>query len=177
MSLWQTQFRADPPLVISVNLCTKQFSQPDLIERISGMLLETGFDARHLKLEITESVAMENAAVALAMLRQLRELGIKLYIDDFGTGYSSLSYLHRFPVGTLKIDRSFVSRMGEGGENLEIVRTIIELAHNLKMEVIAEGVETEGQLSQLRRLKCEYGQGYYFSEPVDAETAGKLVRP
>jgi EAL domain-containing protein (putative c-di-GMP-specific phosphodiesterase class I) len=176
MGVWQAQFCADPPLVVSVNLCTKQFSQPDLIERIKHMLLDTGFDAHNLKLEITESVVMENASVATATLGQLGELGIKLYIDDFGTGYSSLSYLHRFPVGTLKIDRSFVSRMNAQDENLEIIRTIIQLAHNLRMEVIAEGVETGEQLAQLKGLKCEYGQGYLFSEPVDAEMAGALIK-
>jgi diguanylate cyclase (GGDEF)-like protein/PAS domain S-box-containing protein len=176
MNLWQGRFRADPPLMISVNLCIKQFSQPDLIELIKSMLLETGFDARNLKLEITESVAMENVAAVSAMLSRLRRLGIKFYIDDFGTGYSSLSYLHRLPVGTLKIDRSFVSRMSARDENMEIVRTIIQLAHNLKMEVIAEGVETVEQLDQLKALKCEYAQGYLFSEPVDAETAGSLIK-
>lgn len=176
MGVWQARFHADPPLVVSVNLCTKQFSQPGLIEWIKQILFETGFDAHNLKLEITESVVMENAAAATATLGQLRELGVKLYIDDFGTGYSSLSYLHRFPVGTLKIDRSFVSRMSAQDENMEIIRTIIQLAHNLRMEVIAEGVETAEQLVQLKGLKCEYGQGYLFSGPVDAEMACTLIK-
>ena len=173
--IWQEQIDADPPLVISVNLSSKQFLQCDLIERINQMLLTTGFDARSLKLEITESVVMENAGEATARIGQLRDLGVKLYMDDFGTGYSSLSHLHRFPVGTLKIDRSFINQMSAPDENSEIVRTIVSLAHNLHMEVIAEGVETEEQLSHLKGLECEYGQGYYFSRPVDAESAGGLI--
>ena len=109
------------------------------------------------------------------MLMQLRGLGVQLSIDDFGTGYSSLSYLHRFPVHTLKIDRSFVMRMGDAGENSEIVRTILTLASNLGMDIIAEGVETKGQLAQLKAMRCPYGQGYLFSKPVNATCAGALV--
>jgi diguanylate cyclase (GGDEF)-like protein len=170
---WQTALQR--PLMVSVNLSGKQFVQPNLIEQIKHILQETDFDPRWLRLEITESVVMENAEAAASMLLQLRDLGVHLSIDDFGTGYSSLSYLHRFPVTTLKIDRSFISRMGEGDENSEIVRTIMTLASNLGMEVVAEGVETEEQLSQLRVLKCEYGQGYLFSRPVNAELAGAMI--
>jgi diguanylate cyclase (GGDEF)-like protein/PAS domain S-box-containing protein len=175
--IWQEQIGADKSLAISVNLSSKQFLQPDLVDRITQMLLKTGFDPRSLKLEITESVVMENAGEATARIGQLRDLGVELYMDDFGTGYSSLSYLHRFPVDTLKIDRSFINWMSARDEDSEIVRTIVELAHNLHMEVIAEGVETEEQLSHLKALQCEYGQGYYFSRPVDAESAGGLIAP
>ena len=136
----------------------------------------TDFDPRCLKLEITESVVMENADLAITMLNQLRELGIQLSIDDFGTGYSSLSYLHRFPVNNLKVDRSFISGMSLGDENLEIVRSITMLARNLGMEVIAEGIETKEQLAQLRALSCGYGQGYLFSKPLEAEAAGLLIQ-
>jgi len=174
---WQEQIDADPPLSVSVNLSSKQFLQPDLIELIGQMLLKTGLDARSLKLEITESVVMENAEDATAMIRRLRDLGVELYIDDFGTGYSSLSYLHRFPVSMLKIDRSFIKRMSGRGEDSEIVRTIVALAHSLRMGVIAEGVETEEQVDHLKALKCEYAQGYYFSRPLDAESAGELITP
>ena len=111
---------------------------------------------------------MENDEIAAAIFKKLRAVGIRLSIDDFGTGYSSLGYLHRFPVNTLKIDRSFVGRIGEAAENIEIVRTIVSLAENMGMEVVAEGVETLSQLSQLRKLNCQYGQGYLFSRPVDA---------
>lgn len=170
---WQASMQR--PLMLSVNLSGKQFIHANLIEQIKQTLRETDFDPRCLRLEITESVVMENAEAAASMLLQLRDLGVHLSIDDFGTGYSSLSYLHRFPVTTLKIDRSFIGRMGEGDENSEIVRTIVTLANNLGMEVVAEGVETAEQLALLRKLKCEYGQGYFFSRPVDAEKAGALI--
>jgi diguanylate cyclase (GGDEF)-like protein len=162
-------------LTMSVNLSGKQLTQTDLIKQIENTLQETGLNPTCLRLEITESVVMENAELATATLLQLRKLGVHLSIDDFGTGYSSLSYLHRFPVNTLKIDRSFIGRMAKGDENSEIVRTICTLANNLGMEVVAEGVETREQLELLRSLKCEYGQGYLFSRPVDAEKATALV--
>jgi EAL domain-containing protein (putative c-di-GMP-specific phosphodiesterase class I) len=119
---------------------------------------------------------MENAEIASSMLLQLRALGVQLSIDDFGTGYSSLSYLHRFPVNTLKIDRSFISRLGAGDENTEIVRTIMTLANNLGMDVVAEGVETEEHLKHLKQIRCQYAQGYLFSKAVDAETASALLQ-
>lgn len=175
MQRWQAILPADPPLFMSVNLSGKQFAQPDLINRVASILKETGMDARYLKLEITESVVMENIETATEMLRQLRSLGARISIDDFGTGYSSLSYLHRFPINTLKIDRSFVTKMADNNENTEIVRTIVVLAQNLGMDVVAEGVETKEQLELLRSLGCENGQGYYFSRPVDSENAAKFI--
>ncbi|HEY9282437.1 MAG TPA: bifunctional diguanylate cyclase/phosphodiesterase [Pyrinomonadaceae bacterium] len=175
MREWQRRSFDNRLLTLSVNLSGKQFLQPNLIGCVKQILHETDLDPRCLKLEITESIMMENAEAASAMLVQLRGLGVKLSIDDFGTGYSSLSYLHRFPVNTLKIDRSFVMRMGDAGENSEIVRTILTLASNLGMDVVAEGVETEGQLAQLKAMRCPYGQGYLFSKPVDAAGAGGLV--
>ena len=171
---WQLQF-PENSLTISVNFSSKQFLQPDLIEQISQILQETGLDARSLKLEITESVIMENLESATAMLLQLRNLGVELHLDDFGTGYSSLNYLHRFPVNVLKVDRSFISRMGVIGEKAEIVRTIITLAHNLGIDVTAEGLETAEQLAQLRALQCTHGQGYFFFKPTDNEAAGALI--
>src|SRR5262249_4154041 len=136
----------------------------------------TRIDPRMLKLEITESIVMENIEVASGMLEQLRALGVELSIDDFGTGYSSLSYLHRLPIDTLKIDRSFVGRMRENNENKEIARTIILLAQNLGMGVVAEGVETREQVDLLCELKCQSGQGYLFSRPLDAEAAEQLIQ-
>jgi EAL domain-containing protein (putative c-di-GMP-specific phosphodiesterase class I) len=118
---------------------------------------------------------MENIDTATEMLKQLRALGVQLSIDDFGTGYSSLSYLHRFPIDTLKIDRSFVTRMSGQNENTEIVRTIVVLAQNLGMDVVAEGVETNDQLRLLRELGCENGQGYFFSKPVNKHGAEKII--
>ncbi|MBE9125505.1 MULTISPECIES: putative bifunctional diguanylate cyclase/phosphodiesterase [unclassified Coleofasciculus] len=172
---WHTQFPMTEPLKISVNLSGKQLKELEFIEQIDQILEKTGLDGRFLKLEITESVLMDNADTATKMLLQLRARNIQLSVDDFGTGYSSLSYLHRFPVNTLKIDRSFVSQMNPNDRNCEIVRTIVTLAHSLRMDVIAEGVETLEQLSELKLLKCEQGQGYFFSKPLTKEAAGKLL--
>ncbi len=171
----QMQKLTSHPLTISVNLSSRQFSQPHLIDQIKQTLAETSLDPRCLLLEITESVVMENAEAAATMLKQLRALGVQLSIDDFGTGYSSLSYLHRFPVSMLKIDRTFIGRMSVGDENTEIVRTIITLANNLGMKVVAEGIETEAQLVHLRALNCAYGQGYLFSRAVTGEQAAELL--
>jgi EAL domain-containing protein (putative c-di-GMP-specific phosphodiesterase class I) len=183
ISEWQQQFQSNPPLSVSVNLSVKQFSQPDLIQYIDQVLEETHLDGSSLKLEITESVLIENSESVTAMLVELRARNIHLCIDDFGTGYSSLSYLHRFPTNTLKIDRSFVSRMGvkfdlSKGEidPTEIVRSIVTLSHNLGMDVIAEGVEEASQLDLLKGLKCEYAQGFFFSKPVDPQTAAAMIR-
>jgi EAL domain-containing protein (putative c-di-GMP-specific phosphodiesterase class I) len=175
MKRWQVMFPADPPLYVAVNLSSKQFSQTSLISKVAEIIEETGVNPSGVKLEITESLVMENIDTATDMLRQLRGLGIKLAIDDFGTGYSSLSYLHRFPIDTLKIDRSFVTRMSENNENTEIVRTIVVLAQNLGMDVVAEGVETNEQLVILQKLGCENGQGYFFSKPVGADGAERII--
>ncbi|HEX4947155.1 MAG TPA: EAL domain-containing protein, partial [Blastocatellia bacterium] len=173
---WQTLFPAFRSLTLSVNLSGKQLNNPKLIQEVKDILFDTGFDPSCLKLEITESVVMENAEASTVLLKQLRTLGLQLSIDDFGTGYSSLSYLHRFPVTTLKIDRSFVSRMGQGDENLEIVRTIVTLAKNLTMDVVAEGIETQEQRAQLHALGCQYGQGYLFSKPLDVAAAVNYIK-
>lgn len=173
--IWQTQYPRNPLLMISVNLSGRQFSEPNLIGQIEQVLQETHLPAHCLKLEITESVIMENAESARTMLLQLKALGVNLSIDDFGTGYSSLNYLHRFPLDTLKIDRSFISQIDSDGEQLEIVHTIVTLAWNLGMDVIAEGVETAKQLAQLKALKCEYGQGFFFSKPMDTTAATALL--
>jgi diguanylate cyclase (GGDEF)-like protein/PAS domain S-box-containing protein len=175
MERWQKIFPSDPPLFVSVNLSSKQFVQSDLIQRITQIIKETKINPEGLKLEITESAVMDDVDSATEMLKKLRALGIKLSIDDFGTGYSSLSYLHRFPIDTLKVDRSFVVNMSEDSENVEIVRTIVSLAQNLGMNVIAEGVETKEQLAALRKLGCENGQGYLFSKPVAAKAAENLI--
>jgi diguanylate cyclase (GGDEF)-like protein/PAS domain S-box-containing protein len=171
---WQEQFPSDPPLSMSVNLSGKQLSQPDLIERISQILSETGIEASTLKIEITESAIIENIDDAAMTLRRIKALGIRLSLDDFGTGYSSLSYLHRFPIDTLKIDRSFVSRINLP-KNTEIVRTILALAGNLGMDVVAEGVETREQILQLTGMNCEYVQGYLLSKPIDGRAMRELI--
>ena len=171
---WQEQFPSDPPLSMSVNLSGRQLSQPDLIDRISQILSETGLDARSLKIEITESAIIENIDDAAMTLRRIKALGIRLSLDDFGTGYSSLSYLHRFPIDTLKIDRSFISRINLP-KNTEIVRTILTLAGNLGMDVVAEGVETRDQILQLTGMNCEYVQGYLLSKPIDGRAMRALI--
>jgi len=175
MKQWHERY-PESPLMICVNFSSKQLMQHDLVNQIKQVLEKTGLTASALKLELTESLIMDNAASSCSLLHQLRELDIRLGIDDFGTGYSSLSYLHYFPIDTLKIDRSFIKRMGVDKENSEIVRTIITLAHNLGVDVIAEGVETSEQLTELRTLRCEYGQGYFFSNPVDSQVAEALVK-
>ena len=175
MRSMQLAFPAEPPLTICINFCSQYFAQPNLIEHIKAVLQETGLDAPSLKLEITERVIMENAESATALLLQLKALGIQLAIDDFGTGYSSLGRLHSFPINVLKIDRSFISDIKADAGNLEIVRTIVTLAHSLGMDVTAEGVETAEQLAQLRELNCEYGQGYFFSVPLDSEATEALI--
>jgi diguanylate cyclase (GGDEF)-like protein len=172
---WQQYSLSNRDLIMSVNLSGKQLMQPDLIERIEEVLRESQINPWHLKLEITETVVMENPELAAVTLAKLRSLGVRLSIDDFGTGYSSLSYLNRFPVDTLKIDRSFVTSLNAADENLQIVKTIVTLAGNLGMQVVAEGVETEEQLEQLRSLKCQYGQGYLFSKPLEVTDADLFV--
>lgn len=154
---------------LSVNLSCKQFAQPNLVERIRQILKETDFPPHLLKIEITESIFFEHKEKAVEMLHHLRDVGIEINIDDFGTGYSNLSYLMRLPISTLKIDRSFISPIKENGENIGIVEIIMMLARNLEMKVIAEGVETEAQLEQLKKLNCESAQGYFFSEPMEFE--------
>jgi PAS domain S-box-containing protein/diguanylate cyclase (GGDEF)-like protein len=175
LSAWHKTVAAKVPLTMSVNLSSLQLAQVGLLERLDKILRDTGIDGRCLKLEITESALLKNASSGTVMLQQLKTLGVQLSIDDFGTGYSSLARLHQLPIDNLKIDRSFVNEMTLEGDSLEIVRTIITLAHSLKKDVIAEGVETSEQLAQLRALQCEYGQGYFFSKPVESQTAGKLL--
>lgn len=175
MSTWRAKFRPDGPWSISVNLSGRHFTEPGLIDQIDQILQETELDGRWLRLEITESAIMEHTESAIAMIRQIRERGVGLSMDDFGTGYSSLSYLHKFAFDILKIDRSFVSRIGPHGKHSEIVATIVTLAHSLGMKVVAEGVETREQSEYLRALSCQYGQGYYFSKPVRFEVAEAIL--
>lgn len=175
MREWQNQNQSALSLKISVNLSCKQFQQPDLVEQVTAALIATRLDPQCLKLEITESHLLENSEMSVTTMNRLRELGVELSLDDFGTGYSSLSYLHRLPVNYLKIDRSFVSRMVQSRENAEIVNTIVKLAQNLKMKVIAEGIETVEQNNYLKQLNCDYGQGYFYAKPLDAVLAKSFI--
>src|ERR1051325_2283874 len=175
---WQEELPGCEDVTLSVNYSGKQFMQADVIEQIKQILKDTDFDPCLLQLEITESAVIENTKTVTEMILELRKLGIRLSMDDFGTGYSSLSYLHSFPIHTLKIDRSFISSKNDVGDN-EIVRTIIMLARNLGLDVVAEGVETKEQLAYLRALDCEYAQGFFFAHPLDpsqAEIALKTMR-
>jgi len=172
---WHQQRLTDHPLTMSVNLSGRQFAQTDLIEQIDQILLETQLNPESLKLEITESVIINNAESVRLILQQLQERKIQLCIDDFGTGYSSLSYLHNFPINTLKIDRSFVNCLDEEAKNLGLIPAILKIAESLKMSAIAEGIETSQQLNCLKALDCEFGQGYLFSKPLPENEATNLI--
>lgn len=175
LRIWQSAFRQTEPLTMNVNLSPRQFSQPGLVEQIDRIINSYGLKGSSLNLEITESTLMENPEAATSMLSELKTRGIQLSIDDFGTGYSSLSHLINFPLNTLKIDRSFIKQMGEHGGNSSMVWTIVTLAHNLGLDVVAEGVETGFQLEQLKKLKCEKAQGYFFSIPLEVDAATALL--
>ena len=165
---WQKLFAADSPLTMSINLSRIQVYHPELIPQIDGLLKSLNLKGENLKLEITESILIENKSAVTKILKQLKERDIKLCLDDFGTGYSSLSCLHYLPVDTVKIDRSFI-KPEINSTNYDIIKAIINLAHSLGLDVIAEGVETEAQLEILRSLGCEYGQGYFFAYPLDSK--------
>ncbi|MGI4757442.1 MAG: putative bifunctional diguanylate cyclase/phosphodiesterase [Janthinobacterium lividum] len=164
---WNADCRTAQPLTISVNLSGKQLCVPTIAAEIKAIIRETGIDPQLVKLELTESVTMGDPDRVVAILSDLRRFGVRFSIDDFGTGYSSLSYLHKFPLHTLKIDKSFVMRLGKDEESLAIVKTILALAHSLNMDVIAEGTETAGHCAQLAALGCEFAQGYFYSRPTD----------
>ncbi|MGB3205417.1 MAG: EAL domain-containing protein [Crinalium sp.] len=172
---WSLQYQLSNSLTISVNLSSKQLREPTLIKQIDQIIQETKLNSSCLKLELTESMLIDHVEAVISTMSQLRGRAIHLSIDDFGTGFSCLSYLHRFPINTLKIDRSFVSRIGEENENLGIVKTIITLAHELGMDAIAEGVETQQQVNQLKALGCDQAQGYFFSPPLSSESAELFI--
>jgi len=176
MSKWQLQFPESSLKFISVNISNKQFLQSDLIEYVTWVINETNIIPSTLKIEITENVIIENPETLIGIFSHLKSLGIQLYIDDFGTGYSSLSYLHLLPIDGIKIDRSFIQRIGNKGENNEIIKTIMLLAQDMNVNVIAEGIETENQLQNIKTLKCDYWQGFLFFKPVDREHAEALIK-
>jgi diguanylate cyclase (GGDEF)-like protein len=184
--IWQQELQLPTLPFMSINVSTKQFMHPEFIAQIDKIIQETGMCTSQIKLEITESAIMENAQVASDLLNQLKERNIQLAIDDFGTGYSSLSYLHQFPVDTLKIDRSFISRLEVQNTSQHlpqnqqrysrIVQSIITLAHDLGMNVVAEGVEVESQCQRLQSLQCEFGQGYLWAKPLESNAAQQLLQ-
>ncbi len=163
---------------MSVNFSSKQFVQANVVGSIKEILDANNLQPKHIHLEITESVLVDNTQEVAQVLKQLKSLGVILCLDDFGTGYSSLSYLHHFPIDILKIDRSFVMGMSSSDEDnskIEIIQTILALAENMSINVVAEGVETKEQLAKLKALKCQYGQGYFFSKPVDSKAIEGLL--
>ncbi len=172
---WKNRFKDSGLRFVSVNISGTHFSDPSLVRQIKDVLEKTGINPRSLKLEITETAIMENGENAVAMLREIRALGVQLSIDDFGTGYSSLGYLQQFPLDTVKIDRVFVRSMEEGRQNGAIVRAVIALANSLKLDVIAEGIESIDQFHQLRILSCRYGQGFLFSPPLPIAEVDTLL--
>ena len=175
MQQWCEQFPCAASLVMSVNLSSRQFAQADLVAQVQETLILTELDGANLKLEITESMVMDDVENTIVLLHELKKLKIKISMDDFGTGFSSFSYLHRFPIDTLKIDRSFVSNMDRGIKNQDIVNTIVILAHRLGMDVVAEGIETRVEQDRLHQFGCEYGQGYFFAKPLSQSTATELL--
>jgi EAL domain-containing protein (putative c-di-GMP-specific phosphodiesterase class I) len=173
---WHLAFPSDPPMVMSVNLSARQFQDADLLSDIEQALQQTDLAPRALKLEITESVAMHDIEASLIKLQALKALGCQLAIDDFGTGYSSLGYLKRFPVDTLKIDRSFVERIGLDVQDAAIVQSVVALAKTLHLNVVGEGIESRAQASQLLALGCDRGQGYLFARPQTAAALTALLQ-
>jgi EAL domain-containing protein (putative c-di-GMP-specific phosphodiesterase class I) len=174
-AIWRRQFPGGVFDGITVNVSTQQLARPDFLQVVQGALKAATLDPDDLRLEITETVLMDDPERAEVVLRDLRQLGVKIYLDDFGTGFSSLSYLHRFPVDTLKIDRSFVASLKEGSERPAIIESIVTLARTLGTRVIAEGVETEQQVQELTRLGCTEAQGYFFGRPLPARIAESLL--
>ena len=175
VKMWNEQFPSPAPLKFGMNVSPKHFVQPELAAEIDLIVKESGLPSSCLQLEIMETVAMGDPDRAATVLAELRAIGVGLSIDDFGTGYSSLSRLQQLPIDTLKIDRSFIMQMEEERESYEIVRTIVTLAHNLGLKVVAEGVETAAQVERLSLLNCDFVQGYYFSRPASAETITALL--
>jgi len=172
---WHQEFGQTYPLSVNVNISSKQFMQLDFVGELESILKETGLPATALKLEITETVIIENPTSVADILRDLRSLNIQLCIDDFGTGYSSLSYLHQLPFDVVKVDRAFVQNIEENRESLELVQGIVSLCKNLGLKITAEGVETPVQLEMLRNMQCEYVQGYLVAKPMPAEEVPAFI--
>jgi EAL domain-containing protein (putative c-di-GMP-specific phosphodiesterase class I) len=175
LMMWQKAHPREEPLSISVNLSVKQFNQSDLIEQLASAIRTTGIAPDSLRVEITEAALIDKGAAALALLGQIKQLGVQVYLDDFGTGYSSLIYLHRLPIDAIKIDRELVSTMDSDEKNLRLVRTILTFAQIIGVRAEAEGISTAEQLRELRSLNCEHGQGYLFSAPIPQDAVDEVL--
>ena len=173
---WKQRYVHADDLFMNINISKRQLAQPDIVKHLSEVFAETGADPTHIKLEITESVIMDDRQGITPVLSEIRELGVQLAMDDFGTGHSSLSCLHRFPIDVLKIDREFIKNMEQRFEYTAVIQAIITLAHTLNISVVAEGLETADQVAQLQTLECNHAQGYYFSKPLNAIDADKYLR-
>ena len=168
---WQKRLGGEEVPSININVSGKQLAHGSLASHVINILDEMNIDGSYIRLELTETAVMEKPTLASAMIIQLKQHHVRIAIDDFGTGYSSLSYLHKFPIDTLKVDRSFVNNSGKDGENSEIVNTIVMLAHSLRLDVVAEGIEIEHQKRHLQAIGCDYAQGYLFARPMPADEA------
>jgi EAL domain-containing protein (putative c-di-GMP-specific phosphodiesterase class I) len=171
----QDRFPTNPPLSMAVNLSARQLQRPEIVDDVAVTLMDTGLDPSTLVLEITESVMMQDMDLSIQRLAELKQLGVRLAVDDFGTGYSSLNYIRRFPVDILKVDKSFVDGVNEGGEESALTAAIIELAGILKLRPVAEGIERADQLEKLLDLRCDLGQGYYFAKPLPLDGIDELL--
>jgi EAL domain-containing protein (putative c-di-GMP-specific phosphodiesterase class I) len=171
----QDRYPKEPPLYMSVNLSARQLQRPEIVDDVAVSLMESGLDPGSLVLEITESVMMQDMDLSIQRLAELKQLGVRLAVDDFGTGYSSLNYIRRFPVDILKVDKSFVDGVNEGGEESALTAAIIELAGILKLRPVAEGIERADQLEKLRALNCDLGQGFYFAKPLPLQGIDDLL--
>lgn len=172
---WGDRYQYDPALSMSVNLSSVQLTYEEFVEQVELIISEAGIDPSNLVLEITESMIMEDNQITATTISKLRALGVRVHLDDFGTGYSALSYLQRYPIDILKIDRSFIGKINGNGENIEIIKAILNLARDLNMGVIAEGIETECQFDLLKDLNCEFGQGFFFAKPMDFKAIETLL--
>jgi EAL domain-containing protein (putative c-di-GMP-specific phosphodiesterase class I) len=186
MRAWQTGYPTTPPMTVSVNLSARELDEPGLVDSVRGVLDESGLDPAHLVLEITETLLLVDLAATISTLFELRSLGVRLAVDDFGTGYSSLAYLENLPVDILKIDKSFVDRIGDGPAAVAtagpaapqqpvMVSAISQLGHALHLELVAEGIEQPEQVSALQGLACQFGQGYYFARPLSSDALAELL--
>lgn len=175
LKLWQDQYPYLGNVSVNVNISDKEFSQPNLTEIVAQALSSSGLKGTSLRLEITERVLVDNFTTANLMIQSVQAMGVQVQMDDFGTGYSALAYLHKFPINTLKIDRTFISEMGNDPKGLGLVRAIVLMGIELGMETIAEGIETDQQLRMLKSLACEFGQGFLLSMPLDAAAAGDML--